>query len=293
MLKDISPRTLGLVLAFSGMLVISTESAITRTADAEGWDVAFWYGVFTTPAMFVYLLIAERGDLVDVVRRNGPMVLVSGMLQMVSTTAFILAVKNTTIANVVVIIAAAPLVTGVLAWVLLGERLTRRTWIAIALAMGGILIVVSGSLGGGGITGDLLAVLAIVSFGFNLVIWRQWPDMSRTLVITIAGAASALIAAPQAQIFDHPARTYLLVGLMGAVLGPFGRIALASATRYLPAAEVSLFAPVETIAASLWGWLFFSEVPATATLIGGVAILGGLLYGTVFAPTVSAKPVAP
>ncbi len=293
MLSKLSPRSIGLILAFSGMLVISTDSAITRAADAEGWDVAFWYGVFTTPAMLVYLAVAERGSEVNVFRRSGWMVLVSGMLQMVSTTAFILAIKNTTIANVVIIIAAAPLVTAILAWVLLGERVPARTWIAIGLAMGGILIVVTGSLGGGGIVGDLLAVLAIVSFGFNLVIWRRWPEMSRVLVIAIAGVASAIVAAPQAQILGHSTRTYLLIALMGAVLGPFGRIALASATRYLAAAEVSLFTPVETVAGSLWGWLFFAEVPPATTIGGGLAILAALLYGTVFAPIVRTEDTGP
>ncbi len=291
-MKDLPPRTLGILLAFFGMLTISTDSLITRAADAEGWDVAFWYGVFTTPAMLAYLMVAEKGRPIAAFRRSGRLVWVSAMLQMVSTTAFILAVKNTTVANVVVIIAAAPLVTAVLAWVLLGERTNNRTWIAIGLAMGGILVVVSGSLGGGGLTGDLLAVVAILGFGLNLVVWRLRPEMSRVLVIALAGPASAVVAAFQAQILGHSLRTYLLIALMGIVLGPFGRVALASATRYLTAAEVSLFAPVETVAASLWAWLFFSEVPPGATLIGGAAILIGLLYGTVFAPTAEVTSAA-
>ena len=116
--------------------------------------------------------------------------------------------------------------------------------------------------------------------------------MSRVLVIALAGPASAVVAAFQAQILGHSLRTYLLIALMGIVLGPFGRVALASATRYLTAAEVSLFAPVETVAASLWAWLFFSEVPPGATLIGGAAILIGLLYGTVFAPTAEVTSAA-
>ncbi len=273
-------RTVGVLLAFFGMLIISSDSLITRAADAGGWTVAFWYGVFTTPAMATYLTISERGRPLGTVRRSGWMVLVSGLLQMASTTAFILAIKNTSVANVVVIIAAAPLVTAVLAWLLLGERTSRRASAAIAMAMCGIVLVVSGSFGGGGLTGDLLAVVAITTFGLNLTIWRNRPDMSRTLVMAIAGVASAVVAAPLAQIFGHQTRTYLLLALMGLVLGPLGRIALASATRYLPAAEVSLFTPVETVAASLWAWIFFQEVPPNRTLAGGVVILAAVVFGT-------------
>lgn len=284
-------RTVGVLLAFFGMLIISSDSLITRAADAGGWTVAFWYGVFTTPAMAAYLVVSERGHPMDAVRRSGRMVLVSGLLQMASTTAFILAIKNTSVANVVVIVAAAPLVTAVLAWLLLGERTSRRASAAIALAMCGILLVVSGSFGGGGITGDLLAVVAITTFGLNLTIWRSRPEMSRILVMAIAGVASAIVAWPLADIFGHQTRTYLLLALMGLILGPLGRIALASATRYLPAAEVSLFTPVETVAASLWAWLFFEEVPPDRTLIGGAIIVAAVVYGT-RASTADATPTA-
>ncbi|MGI9596420.1 MAG: DMT family transporter [Acidimicrobiales bacterium] len=290
-MRDLSPRQLGLWMAFMGMLVISTDSLITRAADAAGWDVAFWYGVFTTPSMLVYLTISERGRPLAAVRRSGWIVLLSGGLQMISTTAFILAVKNTTVANVVVIIAAAPLITAIVARVLLGERVSTRTWTAIAVAMAGILVVVSGSLGGGGFTGDLLAVVAISAFALNLTIWRRRPEMSRILVLAVAGVTTAGVAATQAEILGHSTKTYLLIALMGLALGPIGRIALASATRYLPAAEVSLFTPVETVAASLWAWIFFTEVPGPTTWVGGAAIVAAVVYGTALAPAV--VPSAP
>ncbi len=288
-----TPRKTGLLMAFFGMLVISTDSLITRAADAEGWDVAFWYGAFSAPAMALYLTMTEGGRPMAAARRSGWLVLVSGALQTVSTTAFILAIKNTTVANVVVIIAAAPLITAVLARVLLGERTNTRTWTAIAMAMAGILIVVSGSLGGGGFTGDLLAVVAITAFGLNLTIWRRRPEMSRILVLAVAGVTTTIAASTQAQILGHPTRTYLLIALMGLALGPLGRVALASATRYLTAAEVSLFTPVETIAASLWAWLFFSEVPGTTTWLGGAAIVAALIYGTVMAPQATVPAQSP
>ncbi len=285
-------RRTGLLLAFFGMLVISTDSLITRAADAEGWDVAFWYGAFSAPAMALYLTVVERGRPLDAVRRSGRLVLLSGVLQTISTTAFILAIKNTTVANVVVIIAAAPLITAILARVLLGERVSTRTKIAIGAAIAGITVVVSGSLGGGGILGDLLAVIAISSFGLNLVIWRHRPEMSRILVLTIAGVTTMTAAVGPAQILGHEPRTYALIGLMGLVLGPLGRVALASATRYLPAAEVSLFTPVETVAASLWAWLFFAEVPNGATFIGGAIIVAAVVYGTMLAPAAEPAVIA-
>ncbi len=275
------------------MLSISTDSIITRAAEADGWDVAFWYGVMSAPAMAFYLTVAERGRPIAAWHRSGSLVLVSGLLQMASTTAFILAIKNTSVANVVVIIAAAPMITAILALALWGERLDTRLVLAIALAFVGILIVVSGSLGSGGLAGDLLAIGAVVSFGLNLVIWRRHPEMSRILVVALSGVGAALIAAGPAQITGHPSSTYLLIALMAVVFGPVGRVALASATRHLPAAQVSLFAPIETVAATSLAWVFFSEKPGLRSVVGGVIIVTAVLLGTIRATTSRPPPTVP
>ena len=68
---------------------------------------------------------------------------------------------------------------------------------------------------------------------------------------------------------------------MGLVFNPFGRVANTYAPRFAPVAEVALFTPIETVAASTWAWLAFSELPSTATFVGGAVVIAGVLYGTV------------
>lgn len=67
---------------------------------------------------------------------------------------------------------------------------------------------------------------------------------------------------------------------MGGLTGPLGRVCLASATRYLPAAQVGLFTPIETIAATTWAFLFLGEVPPGLTVAGGVVVIVSVMYGT-------------
>ncbi len=291
-----SERSSGLVLAIGGILLVSTDSAITRAADVGGWVVAFWYGVFAFPAMFTYYIVstsilsetaAERGRTIDGTRQSHrlwphqpTLTLLSAALQAISTTCFILAIKATAIASVVVIVAAVPAVTAVVAWTLLKERPSTRLWVSIGATAVGIVVVVSGSLQVGALRGNLLTMCAVLAFAFNLTLWRRHPGINRTLVIAIGAAMTTVMAATQVPLEGQSTRTYVLMFLMGAILGPLGRIGLASATRYLSAAEVGLVTPIETAAASLWGWLFFGELPPTATFIGGAIIIAAVIYGS-------------
>lgn len=291
MIDQPASRKLGIFLAFGGMLLVSTDSLITRAVGIDGWTIGFWFGVFSAPAMTLYLFIADRKTHLKVAYRTGPAPLFgSALMQACSSLLFILAVTHTTIANVVVIIAAAPVLAALCATVILGEKSSRRLWMAIIVSLIGIVVVVSGSLGGGGLLGDLLAVGAISSFAVNLTIWRAHPAMSRALAVGIAGAIIALVCAIPAQPLGHSARTYLLLFIMGALIGPLARVMLASATRYLPIAVVSLFTPIETVAGTAWAWLAFNEVPVFTTYIGGAIVLVAVLYGTVFADRKAGVP---
>ncbi len=296
--STMTERSSGLVLVVGGILLVSTDSAITRAAEVGGWVVAFWYGVFAFPAMFTYYTVSAlrpggRVQQAEVNQSGRPsrftarlwphrpgFTVISAGLQAVSTTCFILAIKATAISSVVVIVAAVPAVTAVVAWTLLGERPSGRLWKSIGATAVGIVVVVSGSLQVGALTGNVLAMCAVLAFAFNLTLWRRHPAINRTLVIAIGAAFTSVVAATQIPLEGQSTRTYILMFLMGAVLGPLGRIGLASATRYLSAAEVGLVTPIETAAASLWGWLFFGELPPTATFAGGAIIVAAVLYGS-------------
>ena len=203
----------------------------------------------------------------------------SAGLQTASTLLFILGVKATTVANVVVILAAAPAVAAATAFVVLGERTGRRVWFAIATTFVGIMIVVGDSFGTGRITGDLYALGAVASFAANLTLWRRHLELRRTLAIGLAGWLLAATAFVPADVAAPDTRDLALLVGLGAVIGPIARISLGTATRHLPAAEVSLFVPVETVAATAGAWIFFAEDPPAATMVGGAIVIGAVVLG--------------
>jgi len=278
-----SGRRLGLLLAFSGMFLVSTDSLLIRVAErdseVDGWTIAFMVGLFSTPVAWSIAIRSLGRATVPTVVRWKRTLLLTGILGAVGTTSFLTAVTLTAASNVVAIIAAAPIFSAVLARMALRERTSGRTWRAIGATVVGVTVIVGGSMAAGGGGGDLLALVAIIVFSVNLVIWRRYPDLPRTLVVAATATATALATAIPADTSLLDRRALVATLLMGGFFGPTARLCMSTATRHAMAAEVSLFTPVETIAASLWVWMWFDEVPPTPTFIGGTIVVVAVFYG--------------
>ena len=190
-------RPLGLLLAFTGMFLVSTDSLLVRVAEqksnVDGWTIAFMVGLFSMPVSWGLAFRSMGNDtLRQAVRWRRPL-LVTGLLGGIGTTSFLTAVTLTSAANVVAIIASGPIFAAVLSRLALRERTSPRTWRSIGLVMAGIVVIVGGSMAGGGIAGDLVALLAIMVFAVNLVVWRKFPDLPRTLVVAVTATFIVIV----------------------------------------------------------------------------------------------------
>ena len=274
-------RRLGWLLAGVGMLCVSTDSLWVRVSEAPAVDVAFWVSCGALVVYSTYGRLVDRRPAMESLRSHqGPLAAVS-VLAAVSQLSFITAITQTRVANVVAIVAAAPLLAAGCARLFLGERTTRRVVLAIAATMAGIAVIVSSSVGEPTLAGDLLALLAVAAFAVNITIWRRYPDMSRRAGLSISAvlviAATSVVASP----LSLDVRAYLAAAAMGLGFNPLGRLALSNAPRFAPVSEVALFTPVETVAGTVWAALFLSELPRPAAVVGAVIVLAGVFYGTV------------
>jgi len=273
-------RRKGWGLAALGMLLVSTDSYFVRLSELSGWDIVFLVGVLSIPVQFLLQRLFDGGKPIEVFRRHPRPLLAVGLLAGVSQITFVTAITRTNVSNVVVIVAAAPLVAAVIGRIFLGERVSRRVWVAILITIVGVVIVVSGSIGEPNLTGDMLAMVAVLAFSINMNVWRRYGDMSRFVGLGLAAIVIVVVSAFFADPFGHSGQAYLAVAAMGLVFNPLGRVAHTHAPRFAPVAEVALFTPVETLAATTWAWLAFNESPTTATFIGGAVVIGGVVYGT-------------
>lgn len=272
-------RARGLLLGTGGLLLLALESPGIRLAGTGAWESNLGFGLFSALSMASWVRWKTGRPLWQVARADGRRSYFCALLQAVCTSLFIVALHFTSVANTVVIFTTTPAFAAVLAHWALGEKTSLRTWLGIAGAIGGIGIVFAGSFGSGGLLGDLCAFGAVAAYAANLTLMRRFPELNREAIIGLSGALIALTSVWFARAVELDLRAVLILGALGLFTGPFGRVFVAAATRYLPVAQVSLLSPVETLAATGMAWWWLGEAPLPSALIGGAVVLLALIFG--------------
>ncbi|MCP1675175.1 drug/metabolite transporter (DMT)-like permease [Natronocella acetinitrilica] len=270
----------GTVLAAVGTTALSFDGLLVRLAGVPGWDVVFWRGLFIALSMTLVCRLLRRRWVWQAAREGGIPAFVTGLGYAITMIFFVMAILNTRVANVMVILTAAPLFAALISGIFLREWVPRRTWVAMLLCIAGIIIVFAGSFGLGGWLGDLYALLAAFCFGLNLTILRRHGSVDRMAMVALAGLFACLIAAPFAEPLRIGWDSLFWLAIMGLVQMPLAMGLMAEATRYIPAAEVSLFLLVETILGTLWVWMLLAEEPPSLTVAGGLLIVVTLAVHT-------------
>lgn len=260
----------------AGVVVISFDGLLIRLAGTHSWNVVFWRGLFMALSLGCLLFVRRGRRMADTFLEGGRMAVISALFFGFGGTAFVSSVMFTKVANTVVIISSSPLFAALFTRLAGIELVPLRTWMAIASAVCGVVVVFLGSLAGGGLLGDAIAVAAACIIGGNMTLLRRFPALDRMPLICAGGAVMALLALPLSEPFGLTGPSYGVLALMGLVQMPTALFLIAQATRYLPSPEVSLFLLLETVLAPIWVWLALGENPPAMTFAGGGLILGTL-----------------
>jgi len=278
----------GIFLAASGILILSPDGLLLRLIkDAGTADIVFYRSIFMCFTLALILWWLNRGDWLKpwhCFGRNFDRYAVFACLLMTaSNIAFVGAIVNTTVANVLVILAAMPLFSALLGWVLIREGVEKRTWFAIFVAFSGVVVIFAGSLQSSGWLGNGLALFTAFSQGLTLVVLRR----AKTNVVLPALCASGLCSAVICLFFALPGNItqhdLTVLAVMGLLVVPIALALFLSGTRYIPAAEVALFALLETVLGPILVWLGVGEVPALATWIGGGIVMTAIIVNSILA----------
>jgi drug/metabolite transporter (DMT)-like permease len=230
---------------------------------------------FAVVGVLIYVAVSERGGVLDGFRAIGRDGLAIAGLMALSAACFIVALNHTTVANVLVMLALAPILAAALGYVVLREPVTPRTMIATALALVGVAVMVGGPGRPSGL-GVGLSFLMCVSFAATLVLARRGRDVSLAPATCVSQALVLLAFAP----FAHPGQIggsdVGLLFLLGFGQTGLGLIFLALGARLIPAAEVALISLLEIVLGPLWVWLARSERPGTGTIAGGLVVLAAV-----------------
>ncbi|GHE23027.1 DMT family transporter [Halomonas urumqiensis] len=280
-LASLSHRQQGLLLTGGGALIMSPDALLIKLADLPDAEILMWRGFLSGLGFLLIALMRHGRGTIAAYRRCGWTGIAVALLFSLTTCGFVLGNQYTKAGNVLLILAASPIIAAAFSWLILKERLPRRTWLAIALCMVGIGMIVIDDTGVGSWVGNAFALLAATTLALNFTLCRRRPgiDMSPMLTFNglLVGTGGLIVWLSHGEIALPPANSLALVVLLCLFIVPFGVTLLQRGPLYLPAAEVGLLLLLEVVIGTLWAWWLLGERPAAIALVGGSLVLGTLV----------------
>lgn len=271
-----SVRATGLAYLLISAICFSFAGVFIKGVDAESWSIIFWRASFGF--LFLFIFYSAIGKFSSQISLQVSGIMIS-LIAVVSTTAFITSFKYTSIANVVVIYASAPLLAGLLGWWLMREAVSRVEVVASVAAFFGVVVVISGSLGQVNIYGDSLAVFMAVTFALIIVLFRKFPSTPSGGVNMLSCAILMPICVVFGDPFEAPLRDVLVLAVFALVF-VVAYVTLQEGAKLLSPTLTALLSILETPLAPIWAWLILTEVPVLSTVVGGIIVLVAIVTAT-------------
>ena len=268
----------GLLFVFAAGVLWSTVGlGIRMIEDAVVWQILLYRSI--SMSIFLYMVIRLRSGESPFlqIRRIGLPAVVAGLSLVAAYSGGIYAIQNTSVANAMLLFATAPFMAAVLGWLVLREPVRAATWIAIAVALGGILIMVSDKTGDVAVQGSLAALGSALGFAVFTVALRWGRSGEMLPSVFLSGLFAIMITFGICEFLELSVVLSLQDGGVAMGMGVFqvgaGLILYTLGSRSLPAAELALLSLAEVLLGPLWVWLFLNETASLNTLVGGAVLL--------------------
>ena len=283
-------------------LLWSTAGVVTRHLEAaRSFEITFWRSAFNALALSIALTALRGPALWRGIARAPREVWISGLCWSVMYTAFMIAITLTSVANVLVTMSIAPLLTALLARIALGHQLAARTWVAIAVAGIGIAWMFAREAqvsSAQQLLGIAVALAVPIAGAVNWTLLQHLhhgegeDSQDMTSAVLIGALISALAMLPLSLPFQASAHDLSLLALLGVFQLAVPCLIVVRLTRVLPGPEIALLGLLEVVLGVLWAWIGAGEQPSGATLAGGALVLGALVANQALALRSSGVTVA-
>jgi drug/metabolite transporter (DMT)-like permease len=277
--EEAGRRRRGQIYVALAAVAWSTAGVLQRQLTLDTSTQVFGRAAFAAAGLLGYVAIVERGQVLRGFRSVGGAGIAVALCVAIASGSFIGALNHASVARVLFILAVAPVLAALLAWATLGEPVSRRTALAMVLALCGVAVML-GAPGEASLTGDGLAFLAALAFSVMIVItrWRHEVSMAPATCLSQAILVAAFLpfATPGEISGDDVAWLAALgIGQIG-----LGFALLTVGARLIPAAQVGLITLLEVVLGPVWVWLALDERPGTLTLVGGTIVIAAIVLQT-------------
>jgi drug/metabolite transporter (DMT)-like permease len=256
----------GFCLSWGGFVIRSFE-------EASVWQILLLRSFFFMVALIIFLIITYKKNTIRILKDAGFAGLLGGFVMSLSFIAFVVAMTNTSVANVVFIISTQTMFLAIFGYFYLKEKVSLVSFISILLAMSGITIMVGDSLTSGSFFGNLVALAIPINFSILVMIIRKNKNLDMVPAIFYSGIFSVIYGLILSESFVFTSHDILMGFFLGVPQLAFGFICITIGSRSTPSATIGLLMLSETICAPIWVLLFLNEIPPVSTLIGGFIII--------------------
>ncbi|APW64489.1 EamA family transporter [Poseidonibacter parvus] len=272
----------GLALTSLGVLIMSLESLFVKLTNIDALTFCFYLGIFIFISMTSFLIIKQKDIINKITSTSFPMLIICATLMGSSNVFFISGLKNTSVANVVLIFGTAALFSSLFAFLIYKERITKNIILASIFMIIGLVVIFVDELSLGGMKGNLFALLSVCTFSLAFVFLVRYKNISRVVLTACLGISMSIISLIFSDTLNIDLRTLGIIAIMGLFITPVARVLMGNGTKYINASEVTLLMIIETVMAPVWVWLFLNEIPSSNTFIGGFIIVFTLIINSLY-----------
>jgi drug/metabolite transporter, DME family len=256
----------GFCLSWGGFIIRSFE-------EASVWQILLLRSFFFMIALIGFIGVTYKKNTIKILKDAGLPALLGGLVMSLSFISFVVAMTNTTVANVVFIISTQTMFLAIFGYFYLKEKISLVSFISILLAMSGIIIMVSDSLSSGSFFGNLVALAIPINFSILIMIIRKNKNLDMVPAIFYSGIFSFIYGIILSESIVFTSHDILMGFFLGVPQLAFGFICITIGSRSTASATIGLLMLSETLCAPIWVWLFLNEIPPLSVFIGGAVII--------------------
>ena len=272
-MNNLTDQQKGSLLAFVAVMFITPDSLFIRLSTVDTWGLVFYRGIIPFFTVFFGMLLIYKLNFFKILISSGYHGLIYISTFSITNITFVVSIQNTNVANTLVMIATAPMLSAILGAIFLKEPPDRKTWISIVITFFAIIFIFFDSIKLGNFYGDILGFITAVGLAVGAVTIRS----AKTKNLVPAAVVGKLFVATFALFFIESFvladKDLIVVPLMCILCVAIPFVLVTIAPRFIPAAEVNLFFLLETIIGPIWVWLIIKEQPSIETLQGGIVII--------------------
>jgi len=272
-MKNLTDQQKGSLMAFVAVMFITPDSLFIRLSNVDTWGLVFYRGIIPFLTVFLGMLLIYRLSFFKILFNSGYHGLIYIGTFSLTNITFVVSIQNTNVANTLVMIATAPMISAILGAIFLKEPPNKKTWISIIITFLAIIYIFFDSLKLGNFYGDILGFITALGLAVGAVTVRSAKSKNLVPAAVVGKLIVATFALFFIESFVLVDRDLFIIPLMCIMCVAIPFVLVTIAPRFIPAEEVNLFFLLETIIGPIWVWLIIKEQPSIETLYGGAIII--------------------